>query len=227
VKIVCMIPAREGSKRVKNKNTRLLGGIPLLCHSIRAAKLSGCFDEIYVNSESSMIGDIAQKEGVRFYKRPDRLSSDTATNDDFTEDFMHNIDCGIVIQLLCTSPFITPMEIVDFVTKMESSGIDTLISVKDNQIECVYKGQPINFDQKLPTPPSQELEPVKAYACSLMGWRKDNFLINMDKYGCAYHGGEGNINFVTLKGFSEIDIDREEDFTMAEAVWGYLNARKN
>jgi len=60
-----------------------------------------------------------------------------------------------------------------------------------------------------------------------MGWKKDNFLSNMDKYGCAYHGGEGNINFITLKGFSEIDIDREEDFAMAEAVWGYLNARKN
>ena len=38
-----------------------------------------------------------------------------------------------------------------------------------------------------------------------------------------YHGGGGKTRYFTLKGFSEIDIDNEEDFTMAEAVWSYLN----
>lgn len=221
--VVCMIPARMGSKRVKNKNTRLLGGIPLISHVIRKAKDSDCFDEIYVNSESDSIQEIAEAEGVKFYKRPERLSSDEATNDAFMSDFLWSVDCGHVVQLLPTSPFISDREIKDFVWKMVKEGIDTLISVKKVQIECVYQGKPINFDQREPTPPSQELEPIKAYACSLMGWDRINFLTNMNTYGCAYHGGSGKIDYFDLEGLSEIDIDEEKDFKLAESVWRSLN----
>jgi CMP-N-acetylneuraminic acid synthetase len=126
------------------------------------------------------------------------------------------------VQLLPTSPFITAKEIQDFVYAIGNN--DTLVSVRDNQIECIYKNKPVNFDLKLPTPPSQELEPIKSYACVLMGWKRDAYLHNMSHYGCAYHGGDGIIGYFTLKGFSEIDIDNEEDFSMAEAVWSYLNA---
>ena len=82
-KIIAMIPARLGSKRVPKKNIRLLNGIPLISYIIRAVKKAGCFDEIYVNTESEVIGKLAIKEGVKFYKRPHALSSDFATNDDF------------------------------------------------------------------------------------------------------------------------------------------------
>ena len=222
-----MIPARMGSKRIKNKNMRHLGGIPLISHSIRAAKEAGVFDEIYVNSESDVLGDIARQEGVLFHKRPPNLSTDIATNDGFTEEFLKAVECDYVVQLLPTSPFITAKEIRDFTRITMEGTYDTVVSVKDVQIESVYKGIPINFDQKKPTPPSQDLDPVRAYACTLMGWRKTNFLHNMDRLGCAYHGGEGKIKFVSVKGFSEIDIDHEEDFKLAEAVWGYLNEGKS
>ena len=195
-KIVAMIPARMGSKRVENKNTRHLGGIPLISHVIKATKEANCFDEIYVNSESDILGDLALEGGVSFYKRPPHLSSDTATNDDFTQ-------------------------------VMRSNDIDTLISVKDAQIECVYEGRPINFNPQKPTPPSQDLAPVQAYACALMGWKTSNFLYNMKDLGCAYHGGKGRVKFFTVKGFSEIDIDNEEDFLVAEAIYSYLNEKKN
>mgnify|MGYP001273896647 CR=1 FL=1 len=89
-KIVAMIPARMGSTRIPKKNIRLLNGIPMISYIIRAAKNANCFDEIYVNSESKILGQIAVEEGVKFYERPSHLSSDNATNDDFTKDFMQN-----------------------------------------------------------------------------------------------------------------------------------------
>ena len=227
MKVVCMIPARMGSKRIKNKNLRNLGGIPLISHVIRAAQEADCFDEIYVNSESLEIGDVATQEGVKFYQRPEHLSSDNATNDCFMEDFLKSVECDYVVQLLPTSPFITKEEIREFTRITGGGDYDTVVSVKDVQIECVYSNSPINFNQEKPTPPSQDLEPVKAYACTLMGWRREDFLNNMNRLGCAYHGGSGSIKFVTVKGFSEIDIDYEEDFKLAEAVWGYLNGRKS
>ena len=99
-KVVAMIPARLGSKRIPRKNIRLLNNVPLISYIIRAAKSADCFDEIYVNSESDIIGELAIKEGVRFYKRSEHLTTDDATNDDFTLDFIENIECDSLIQVL-------------------------------------------------------------------------------------------------------------------------------
>jgi len=226
-KIVAMIPARMGSKRIPNKNIRLLNGKPLIQYAIDAVKEADCFDEIWVNSDGEIIREIALNSGVNFYKRPEYYASDEASNDEFTEDFFNNIPADIVIQVLPTSPFISAQEIRDFVQKFVYNGLDTLISMIDVQIEAIYKNVPINFDQKKITPPSQTLEPIKAYGCSLMGWRKDNYLKNIEKYGAAYHGGDGKIDFFTLKGYSTVDIDNEEEFQLAESVARSLSKNRS
>tara|TARA_R110002153_G_scaffold51071_1_gene143717 strand:+ start:7071 stop:8210 length:1140 start_codon:yes stop_codon:yes gene_type:complete len=225
-KIVAMIPARMGSKRIPKKNIRLLNGKPLIEYAIDAVKEADCFDEIWVNSEADVIEKIALDNDVRFYRRPEYYASDTASNDEFAEDFFRNVDTDIVIQILPTSPFISPEEIREFVQKFIYDGLDTLISMIDVQIESIYKNKPINFNQKKITPPSQTLEPIKAYGCSLMGWRRENYLKNIEKYGAAYHGGDGKIEFFTLKGYSTIDIDNEEEFQLAESVARSLSKNK-
>jgi CMP-N-acetylneuraminic acid synthetase/quercetin dioxygenase-like cupin family protein len=191
MKIVAMIPARLESKRVKRKNIRILGNKPLIMYCI---------------------------DGVKFYKRHSTFSSDSSTNDEFVLDFITNIDCDILVQILPTSPFITPEEIIEFTNILKEGTVDTLISTKDVQIGCVYKCVSVNFEENKPLPPSQELEPVKAYATSLMGWNTEVFAHNMMKYNCGYHGPSGKKDYFTLKGFSTIDIDNEEDFVLAEAV---------
>jgi CMP-N-acetylneuraminic acid synthetase/quercetin dioxygenase-like cupin family protein len=213
-----MIPARMGSKRVKKKNLRLIDGIPLIQYIINAAKKSKLLDEIYINSESIQFKDIADKSGIQFYQRPEKFSTDSATNDDFALDFINNIECDILVQLLSTSPFVTSIEIDEFIEAMTQGDFETMISIADVKIECIYMGKPINFDQKKQTPPSQLLEPIKSYACSLMGWEVNRFKQNINKYNAAYHGGDGTTGFYELKGYSTIDIDNEEDFLLAEAV---------
>lgn len=218
MKIVCMIPARLGSTRVKNKNLRMINKKPLIQYIIDSAKKTKYLKDIYINSEAPIFKTIADENNVKFYQRNESLSTDKATNDDFTLDFLNNVECDILIQLLPTSPFITENEIDDFVGKMLSGGFETMVSVTDVQIESVYNGVPINFDQRKKTPPSQDLEPIKAYACGLMGWKSSSFKENIKRDGAAYHGGSGKIGFFELLGFSKIDIDNEEDFILAEAV---------
>ena len=218
MKIIAMIPARLGSKRVKNKNLRLINGKPLIQYIVDSAKKSKYLDEIYINSEASIFKEIAENNGIYFYQRDAILASDTATNDDFSLDFINNVDCDILIQLLATSPFLSVEEIDSFIEGMINSDFDTMVSVSDVRIECIYNEAPINFDQKKQTPPSQLLEPVKAYACGIMGWNAENFRQNIKKYGAAYHGGDGRIGFFQLKGFSTVDVDNEEDFILAEAI---------
>ena len=216
--IVCMIPVRLGSQRIPKKNLRLLAGKPLVAYIIESAISFNIFDEIYINSEADIFKEIADRYNIKFYNRPKHLSSNNATNDEFTLDFMNNVKSDIVIQLLATSPFLSPDDIKQFVTRMVSEKIETMISVKDNQIECMYDNKPVNFIQIEKTLPSQQLRPVQAYACGIMGWEVSRFKENMKKYNAAYHGGDGSIGFFTLKGYSIVDVDNEEDFIDRKSV---------
>lgn len=228
VKKLAMIPARMGSKRVPNKNLRMIDGKPLISFIIEAVIESGCFekDEIFINSESEIFKKIAEMHGVNFYKRDPSLSTDEATNDDFAKDFIEKTGCDVLFQFLSTSPFLNKEEISKFVNKMIDQNLDTLISIKANQIECIHNSTPINFDQKKKTPPSQSLNPIFAYACGMMSWRSSKFLENMKKFGAAYHGGDGKTGFFEIKGFSTVDIDTVEDFELAEVIYSHINRQK-
>jgi CMP-N,N'-diacetyllegionaminic acid synthase len=216
MKKIAMIPARLGSKRVPRKNLRLILGKPLISYAIEAAKESGIFDEIYVNSESDILGEIATQHGVRFYKRDAKLSDDKTINDEFLFDFVQNVPSDICVQLLPTSPLITPVEIRDFVEKIVADNFDTLVSVERHQIASIYEGNPINFQKEETHRSSQEMKPVYSYATVLMGWRTAAYKESMVKIGCGYHGGLGKTGYFEVCGTSTIDIDEEEDFAVAE-----------
>jgi CMP-N,N'-diacetyllegionaminic acid synthase len=213
-----MIPARLCSKRVKKKNLRLINGKPLISYVIETVKNCDCFDEIYLNSEAIIFKEIADKYGISFYQRPDKYSTDHSTNDEFAMDFIKNVSGDILIQVLPTSPLISVEEIEAFAKKMLSENFDTLISVENKQIACVYSDKPINFDKFKANPPSQSMRPVQAYATVLMGWKYRRFFKNMTEFGSAYHGGGGKTGYFELRGLSTIDIDREEDFLLVESI---------
>jgi len=219
---IAMIPARLGSKRVKNKNLRLLGGKPLVEHVIDSVKQTNLFDKIYLNSEGDIFKEVAYNNGINFYKRPNQLASDTATNDEFVEDFISNIDCENIFQILPTSPFVSSNNISNFFEYFFEHSCHTLISQKEVRIECTYENTPINYDKTKQTPPSQELTPIMAYACSLMAWNSAMFIKNMSKFKCAYHGPEGKTGYFKLDGFATVDIDEEFDFLLAEQIHNLL-----
>src|SRR3989338_7837812 len=146
MKIVSMSPARLGSKRVKNKNLRLLDGKPLVAHVVSAAKEAQVFSDVYINSEADIFSEIANQYGVKFYKRPLEFASDDATNDMFVQDFIDHTPCDIIIQINPTSPFISAQIIRQFVQTMIENDYDTLHSVKEEQIEGLFKGNPLNFN---------------------------------------------------------------------------------
>lgn len=218
MKIVAMIPARLGSKRVPRKNLRLILGKPLISYAIEAAKQSGVFDEIYVNSEADVLGDIATESGVRFYKRKEKLCDDKTINDEFLHDFVRNVPSDICVQLLPTSPLIRPEEIRAFVERMVAEELDTLVSVERHQIASIYDGQAINFHKDEAHRSSQEMKPVYSYATVLMGWKTASYVRSMAKLGCGYHGGLGKTGYFEVSGPSTIDIDEEDDFAVAETA---------
>lgn len=76
---IAFIPARSGSKRVKNKNIRPLGGHPLLAYSIRAAIDSGVFDAVICATDSEHYADVARHYGAEVpCLRSAEISGDTS-----------------------------------------------------------------------------------------------------------------------------------------------------
>ena len=217
-KIVAMIPARLGSQRIPKKNLRLLGDKVLTQWVGESCKKAGIFDEIYINSESDIFKKIASDINISFYKRDPVLASNSATNDDFSLDFINNVECDILVQVNPTSPF-TEIKDIKGVVKMFIDGdYETIHTVKEEQIEGLFKNKPLNFNPQKQMPPSQELEPIKLFTSSIMAWNTKKFKENMKKYGCAVYGGDGKIGYYTIKGEGKIDIDNEKDFYLAEAI---------
>ena len=77
IKRLAIIPARGGSKRIKNKNLKFFFGKPLIYYSILAAKKSKIFSKIHVSSDSSKILNYVKNLNVQTeFKRPKNLSND-------------------------------------------------------------------------------------------------------------------------------------------------------
>ena len=81
--MIAIIPARSGSKRIKNKNIKKFNKQPIICWSIKAAINSKLFEEVIVSTDSKKIKNIAEKYGAKVpFIRPKNLSGDfTPTRD--------------------------------------------------------------------------------------------------------------------------------------------------
>ena len=80
---IAIIPAREGSKRIKHKNIKSFLGKPIISYSIKCAKESKIFDRIIVSSDSEKIIKIAKKFGAETpFTRPKNISKDSSSTID-------------------------------------------------------------------------------------------------------------------------------------------------
>lgn len=218
MKVIAMIPARLGSQRIPRKNLRLLGNKVLTQWVAEACKSAEVFDDIYINSEAPVFGKIASSSGIKFYNRPDDLSTNSATNDDFALDFINNVECDVLVQVNPTSPFTTPEDIRGVIEMLKDQKLQTVHTVKNEQIEGIFNNLPLNFNPVEQMPPSQELVPVQLFTSSIMAWNSKKFRENMAVYGCAVYGGKGSIGYYAINGAGMIDIDNEKDFSLAEAT---------
>lgn len=90
-KPIAFIPARSGSKRIKNKNIKLFLGFPVISYSIKAAQQSALFEKIVVSTDDSEIGELALELGADEYLvRDASLSDDVIPADEVVGDYSRN-----------------------------------------------------------------------------------------------------------------------------------------
>ena len=112
-KILCLIPARSGSKGLKDKNIRDFKGKPLIAHSILQAKECdfGESMRIIVTTDSKKYAEVAKKYGAEVpFIRPADISQDMSTDLEFMKHAVHwlkeneNYEADIILQLRPTQP---------------------------------------------------------------------------------------------------------------------------
>ncbi|MFH1189202.1 MAG: hypothetical protein V1682_00750 [Candidatus Omnitrophota bacterium] len=224
-RIVAMIPARMGSTRLKSKNLALLCGKPLIYYAVKAAEDSGVFDRIVINAEDDTFSKIAKRYNVEFYKRPERLASSSAKSDSVVYDFIKNIPCDIVVWVNTIAPLQSGREVKDAVRHFLKERLDSLITVKNEQVHCAYKGKPVNYSPKGLFAQTQGLEPVQPFIYSVMIWRAGPFMKEFESKGYAFFCGRSGLYPVSK--LSSVIIKKEEDLMLADCLMRLaLNEKK-
>jgi CMP-N,N'-diacetyllegionaminic acid synthase len=140
MKVLGIIPARAGSKRVLNKNIRLLANKPLIVFTIEAAMKSKYIDRFIVSTDSMKIKEICIKAGADVpFLRPAQLSTDEVPDKPVilhTIDWLirnENYQSDIIVLLRPTTPFKTPEiidAVIDFLIKTNADAVRTVTKVE-------------------------------------------------------------------------------------------------
>lgn len=134
MRVLGLIPARSGSKRLPGKNLAPLGGKPLVAHTCEAALESGVFDAIYLNSDSREIIGAARRFGVSApILRPTNLAQDDTTTEAATRFFLsylaeHDETYDAFMLLQPTSPFRSANDIRDALALYEDNAPCAVVS---------------------------------------------------------------------------------------------------
>ena len=214
--VIAMIPARMGSERLKMKNLAMLNGRPLISYAIDAAKSSGVFSRVVVNSDGDIFQRIAQRYGVDFYHRAAGLGSSDTRSDEVVYDFMLKYPCDAVAWVNPISPLQTAEEIRKVVEHFIEKRLDSLITVEDQPVHCVFEGKPINFSLDGLFAKTQDLVPAQVFVYSVMMWRTQTFVPTFEKQGYALLCGE--LGYFPVGKRSSLIVKTDEELMMAEAM---------
>lgn len=223
---LAIIPARSGSKGVKDKNIRELCGKPLMAYSIAAALESGCFDKVVVSTDSEEYARIGREYGAEVpFLRSEENSRDQSSSWSAVlevinayrkqgEDFSH------ICLLQPTSPLRTSQDIREAFNELLSRKAKAVVSVSETDDSPMICNS-LNDDQSMEgfiarkeNKRRQEMNTYykingAIYLCETDFLEADTFLY---RKGCYAY---------VMKKEHSVDIDTEFDFLFAETMMCY------
>lgn len=219
-KILAIIPARSGSKRIKNKNIKNFNGKPIISETIRKLIDTNIFDKIVVSTDSKKIAKISLKAGGSIpFIRSKKLS------DDFTDTITviknaikllskKNWNFEYVCVVYPTSVFIKKKKLFEGLKKIKSKNYDFVFSaiksekklyrsfvMRENSFIKMNFPKMYNFrSQDLP---NIYIDAAQFYWAKKSTWLKSNKIFTHKS------------TFVDMSNCNVIDIDSLSDFKIA------------
>lgn len=220
----CIIPARKGSKRIKNKNIILINKKPIISYSISTAKKTGLFKKIIVSTDSNKIAKISKKYGaVVPFLRSKKLSDDkTSTMDVLIDTIRKNkISDEYVFLIYATNPLINKSDITKSFKYLKKLKGDCLISAKEYQsspLRMLEKRKKNNFYKfkfkKYQKKNSQDLKKYHYDSGSFYIFKTKELLRKKDFL-------PKKVVLYKLKKYSSIDLNDYEDLNFLKYLMKY------
>ena len=210
MKVTAFLPAKGTSERLQNKNTMLLDGEPLFLRSLK--KLINCpsIDEVFLDTESSEIMDLASEIKCKFLKRDPALASNKADGNLLFYNEIKHTDADICVQLLGTSPFIKPETIEHAINILKTDqNYDSVVAVRKEK-QYRWKGERPVYDINH-IPNSIDLEDNIIETMGLYAMRRDIALQLKRRIG------EKTYLFV-VDPLESIDVNSPQDFELANLI---------
>lgn len=214
------IPARSGSKRLKNKNFKTINNESLLEITISLAKKTKAFDEIYVSSDDLRAQQFSKNLDVNFILRSKKLSEDKTKVWDVLYEFLISKKDNFqsqdkIVLLLPTSPNRTKMNIEEGLTLIDEK--------KSNVLSVSTYKAPIEFALKVNNDSSVDIKQNKFLSSnstqtqqfSKLYYPNGNFFgstVELYLKNKSFYANPLNV-FIT-KDIESIDINTEEDLEL-------------
>lgn len=229
-KVIAVIPARGGSKGVKNKNIKHLCGKPLIAYTIETAFDSNIVDEIFVSTDSIEIADISKKLGVKIIERPDFLATDSALGIDVIKHSIkalnkQGLSNFYFLYLQPTSPLREKEDIINSLSLAFEKNATYVVSVcecEHNPLLCNTLENDLSLENFISNDINyKNRQSLNTFyrvngAVYLIDFPLDNGVENIDFYG------KNSYAYIMPQDRS-VDIDSILDFALAEVL---INERK-
>jgi CMP-N,N'-diacetyllegionaminic acid synthase len=222
--ILCVIPARGGSKGLPGKNIKVLLGKPLIAYSIEQARKSKYIDRVVVSTESKKIADISKKFGAEVpFMRPKKLSGDDSSTIDV---LLHAMDWlekregylfDILVLLHATAPLRNVEDIdncIEMLIKKDAYNVFSVCEAQRNpyfNMVEVHMNETVKLVKKGNFVTRQSAPQVFDMNSSIYVWWKDI----LRKHKSTFL--EKTVIYIMPKDRS-IDIDDHLDFKIAEML---------
>ncbi len=222
---VAIIPARSGSKRIPDKNIRNFYGIPMLVRTVNLLKDSGLFNQIIVSTNDDNYAKIAIEAGASVdHLRPSELSSDFVGLREVMKfelsEYGKKIDpnCETMCVLPCT-PLLNIVTLNRSIETFAPSSFDLLFPVIKNSKQSQRSFQisdngllnPLAFDNSLRRTQDLDLtfqDAGQFYLSTASNWSSGKLEV---------------MQGIVVSKTSAVDVDDEEDWILAEALFKYQN----
>lgn len=225
MEILAIIPARGGSKGIKNKNIRLFGGKPLIAHTIDCAKKSKLINRLIVSTDSAEIANISKKYGAEVpFLRPAELAQDKSKVVDAIIHLLNKLkkdehyQPDYIVLLQPTSPLRTVTDMDNALKLCFKRRADAVVSLcsteqllftkdKNDLLQMVVDKKFLNSTNRQELSSTYKLDGSMVYAIKTKVFLARKFFLT------------GKLVGYIIPRWRAVDLDETQDFVVGELIF--------
>jgi CMP-N-acetylneuraminic acid synthetase len=214
MKIVAVVPIKLNNERLPNKNIKSFdNGLPLINYILETLKKIKKIDEIYVYCSNEDINKY-MPSGITYLKRNEKLDTSEVKMNEVLLAFAKDVEADIYVMTHATAPFIQAQSIEKGLLNVIDNNYDSALAVKKIQEFFWKDGKPFNYDLNN-IPRTQDLDEIYFETSGFYIYKKDIITNYNRRIGFKPY-------LVEVSEIESIDIDEQEDFDIANAIFNYI-----